>query len=168
MPSAKTLVLAIFMLSVAVAASAQEPHPEERHEMEVPYNVAALFLGNTNEQGANGFSLGLEYERRVSDLFGVGAVVEHAGGDINGTITIAVLYVHPYAGLLVVLGLGAEFKSASEEDGEEEAATSGLLGRIGLGYEFEFDHLVLVPQINLDVFEREEAVVVGAVIAYRF
>lgn len=165
---AKTLVLAGSMLAVAGAASAQAPDPEEGHEMETPYNVAALFLGNTNEHHANGFSLGLEYERRVSELIGVGAIVEHAGGDIDSTITIAALYVHPYAGLLVVLGVGAEFKSAREEDGEEEAATSGIVGRIGLGYEFEFDHLVLVPQVNLDVFEREEAVVVGAVFAYRF
>ena len=35
MPSAEALVLAIFMLSVAGDASAQEPHPEERHEIEV-------------------------------------------------------------------------------------------------------------------------------------
>ena len=170
MRKASVLFLAVCMLSLSSVAVAQEPAEAEHEEAEIapPYNVAAVFLGNTNEESENGFSLGLEYERRVSDLVGVGALVERAGGDIKSTIAMATLYVHPVGEFYVIVGLGAEFKDAREEHGEEEQATSGIMGRIGIGYELELGRLVLVPQVNLDVFEREEALVVGAAFAYRF
>ena len=149
------------------AASPQEDAEEPESESEPP-NTLALFLGNTNEEQENGFSIGLEYEHELAEFIGVGAIVERASGDIGSTVALLTVILHPFGGFDVILGLGVEFKDAREEHGEEEPATSGALGRIGVAYAFKFGRFAFVPQVNLDFFQREEALVVGAAFAYKF
>jgi hypothetical protein len=40
----------------------------------------ALFIGITDDRGDDAFSLGLDYEYKFSEVFGIGGLLDHAGG----------------------------------------------------------------------------------------
>ena len=75
--------LAFCFLVVGGEAYAQEheSHHEEAHKLHA--NTLGLFLGETFEGSEEAFTLGLEYERRLSESFGIGLLVEHVFGDLD-------------------------------------------------------------------------------------
>src|SRR3990170_2202821 len=79
-----------------------------RHRLE-------LFLGGTHEGSDDDGATGLSYEYRMSDLFGVGGLVEHASNEISVWTFGMPLYAHPYRGLRFLLAPGLEHE-------EEESA----------------------------------------------
>jgi len=162
------------------AAAEDDPHAHYK-------NGLGLFLGSTNERvdGADiteqGFTYGIEYARRVTPRFSLGGVVERAGGDIRGTLLIALAYYRLVGGLFVLGGPGVEFRDAHSEepahhgrlaaDSESptrERDTTVFLMRIGLMYEFEFGRWLLAPNVAIDFVGRDEALVLGASVGYVF
>ena len=76
-------IFLVIMISLApgecaMAEEAKSPgrSVEERHEL-------GLFLGGTHRGSENGFAAGLDYEYRISPLFGFGGLIEFTGGDIR-------------------------------------------------------------------------------------
>ena len=72
------LLVAVFLVMMPVKIRAEEAErdritetPEHRHGVE-------LFLGNTHDDGENGFSIGFTYEYRLNELFGIGGLIEYA------------------------------------------------------------------------------------------
>lgn len=123
----------------------------------------SVFLGDTvllrpGESDYNAFTIGVDYEYRVNQLFGAGFVAEYATGPIDATSLLAALDVHIHKGLVMQLGLGVEFIEG----------TSNELGRIGVLYEFEFGHTTLSPQFHWDVTSAEDSLVFGIAIGRNF
>ncbi len=86
-----------------VAASdlyAQSVRPAEGSgEEESRLNDVSLFLGATTETGeesATAFTVGADYQRRLSDLWGLGLLVDFAFGDASRSSLIgAPVFLHP-------------------------------------------------------------------------
>jgi len=108
-------------------------------------NLVSVFVGNTQHESSNGASLGVEYERRLSPLIGLGAFVEYAGGDIDALRIGVPVFFHPHAGWVFKLAPGTEIEHG---DGQ-------FMMRTGVGYEFEIaSKWILIPQFNVDFVDR--------------
>jgi hypothetical protein len=104
----------------------------------------AVFLGNTHDHhGNNAFTVGVDYEYRLTDLFGTGGVIDHAGGDINATVIAGGLFTHPWKGLRLATLLGNEHQTGHNE----------FLVRLGMSYDFHIKKWILTPIIDVDLLE---------------
>jgi hypothetical protein len=126
---------------------------EERHEL-------GLFLGGTHRNGEDGFSAGLDYEYRISPLFGYGGLIEFTGGDIRDGVLGFPFYFHVWRGLKLVGAPGIEFAKQGNDE---------FLLRLGGEYGFELGRgYALAPGLFVDVTESETALVYGVAIAKSF
>jgi hypothetical protein len=166
------LVLALSFLLVLMptdvfADEAEHSHEEKTHP---PYHThhAALFLGGTHadveieteggirEEGEDAFTVGLDYEYRFSQLFGVGGLVEYAGGELETTSAMAGLFIHPIGGLKLFLAPGVEHEGDENE----------FLFRAGVHYNFLFGNFVVTPVLAVDFVDGEENLVYGVSFGY--
>jgi hypothetical protein len=76
------LIIATFLIIVPQISLSEDTHQGEEEE-EAFQNRLELFLGNTHEDGEDGFTVGLFYEYRLSKLFGIGLGAEHVAGDLD-------------------------------------------------------------------------------------
>ena len=143
-------VAAMLVIAVPSAAAAQEGE----EEAEGPHHLS-IIAGATiidEEDGESAFTLGLDYEYRVSELLGLGVVAEHAFGPIESTTLLAVADIHVWEGLAIQTGPGIEFVD------DEEA----FVVRLGALYEFELGGgFTLSPQVHYDFSDAEDAVVLA-------
>lgn len=148
---------------------AQEHHAEgEDAEEAFHKNHLSLFTGGTTESSngetSTSFSLGLDYERRVSRLIGLGLGGEFVfGGDEREALAGLYFILHPAGGLVLAAGPGVEFAKEGHTEGEveaqqEESGTETHAGlRIGILYEFEVGHRYsIAPSIYTDFIEGKE------------
>ena len=127
------------------------------YDEEKPHHLS-LVLGGTHINAADEteFTFGVDYEYRISTLIGVGAVVEHAVGDIDATTLLAVADIHLWRGLAMQIGPGVEFVDEGEE------TETFAIGRIGVLYEVEFgEGFTVSPQFHYDISSGEDAIVFG-------
>lgn len=119
----------------------------------------SVFLGNTHiEEEGDGATVGLDYEYRISEVFGIGAVAEYAAGHVDAWTVLAVADIHFKH---VILQVGPGFEHTSEHD--------LFVARLGALYEFEFDNLTISPQVHYDYHDGgEDAVVVGVAFGFHF
>ena len=129
-----TTALLLLLLNSALA-TAQEadpaPHGPDEHQAEHHANHVALFAGASTltgetPEGGSGtaFTLGLDYERRLSRWFGLGLLTDFVLGGTGRAALLGVpLLVHPVGGLGLTLAPGVEFEK--EEAEELEARSSG-------------------------------------------
>jgi hypothetical protein len=132
---------------------------ETEHHAGYHKNVIGLFTGITHEnRGSNEFAVGLEYERRFTEHFGIGAVVEYTGGDADTWV-----YALPFAWHI---DRWKFYVAPGIEDGHH-----GKEDLIRLGGEYAF-HLSggweIAPQVNVDLVDGEDIWVFGAVFALGF
>ncbi len=103
----------------------------EHHAL--PHHHLALVIGAVTEskeghQDEHGLAVGIEYEFRFHERWGVGVAVERLSGDhLDATVVVLPASMHPSGGLRLMAGPGVEF---AEEDDH-------WLWRLGAGYEFE-------------------------------
>ncbi|MEM7701299.1 MAG: hypothetical protein AAF251_05120 [Pseudomonadota bacterium] len=149
-------VVTLFLLVLCSPASANG-HDDESRE---PNHVSVLIGGtHVNDGDETAFTLGLDYEHRVTELLGLGFVIEHAFLEREATSILAVADIHVWRGFVIQVGPGVEFV------GNEEY----LLGRFGTLYELELgDHFTISPQIHYDFSEGEDAIVLGLAIGRNF
>lgn len=152
------LVLAGFaatLLAPSAAAAAEAEGPLRRHHVSV-------VLGGTTSPAENetGFTFGVDYEYRLRERFGIGGVVERAGGRLDATSLIALVDVHLSRRFVVQAGPGVTF-----EGGERFA-----VGRIGAYYEFELGKYTLSPVLSYDIAGggRPNEVVFGVQLGRQF
>lgn len=117
----------VILLIVPFSVIAEESdHGKHTSELEHRHHVA-FFLGNTQDGSEDGFSVGMDYEYRLSRLFGIGGLAEYADGEFNSWVLAIPLFLHPYRGLRFLVAPGLEY-----EDSEDE-----FLVRTGIAYELE-------------------------------
>jgi len=185
----------IAALALALLASplrAQEAPPPQRTtaaeapgEEREPANDLGAFFGGTSESDDTHFTIGLEYERRLSERLALIVVAEHVNG-IDAWVFLAPLAFRPFRQLPLTLyaGPGVETKvpepeaedtgstdEAHETSGEGERETLLVL-RAGVGWPFELGRLSVKPQLEVD-FAREHdawqtALVFGVAVGFGF
>jgi hypothetical protein len=153
-------------------------HNSESHEEHFHRNELALVLASTYEveHSKNLFTIGGEYERRLTPRFGVAATVEFLDS-IDARVLVFPVTVRVVRGLKVVVGPGWERKSRrpSSEGHEDphdtqhedshagdpvESGTENLfLFRFGVHYGFEFGgRYSITPGIDLDLISEDHGV----------
>ena len=155
------LMMALLVLLVPVKIPAEEVgHGSNEKELENRHGIE-LFLGNTHEDGEDGFSVGLSYEYRLSQLFGIGGIVESASGVLREWVLAVPLFLHPYKGWRFLVAPGVDIP---EDEGDNE-----FLFRVGAAYEFEIgEKWAITPEFNVDFVDNSEVFVYGLSFGYKF
>ncbi|UCG67222.1 MAG: hypothetical protein JSW12_09655 [Deltaproteobacteria bacterium] len=118
-----------------------------------------LFVGDTHEHGEDGFTVGLTYEYRLNELFGIGGFAEYTGGHFDKWSAGVPLFMRPYGEFRFAFAPGFEHNHDEEE----------FLFRAGVAYEFKLsDPWVLVPELNVDFVDGEEVYVFGLAIGFGY
>lgn len=124
-----------------------------------PSHHVALFLGAKVSDGEAAFSVGVDYEYELTELLGIGAIVEYSAGHEPAWLFAGALTLHATEALSFTLAPGVEI-----EDGEES-----FLLRLGASYEFELaERWTIGPDLNVDIVDGEAALVVGIGIGRKF
>ena len=142
-------LMAVLILSVPAfgqheAANHEAGHQEHKHHV-------AIFLGNTHDyHGEDAFTVGLDYEFRLHDLLGVGALIDHAAGDIESTVAGAGIFLHPWSSSRLLIAAANE-----HHHGEDE-----FVVRVGAMYDFHVAGWSISPTLNVDLLldEGEEKI----------
>jgi hypothetical protein len=164
------LGIAIVAATTFPAVSLAQEHDAEGAEAteEFHKNHLSLFTGGTTESsdGKTGtsFSLGLDYERRLSRLVGLAGGGELVfGGEEREALVGLYFLLHVTEGLVLAAGPGLEFAKeghteADVEGEQEESGTSTQAGlRVGIVYEFEVGHRYsIAPSIYTDFIDGKE------------
>jgi hypothetical protein len=148
------------LISAPLAVAAAGDHDagtthDESHQFHA--NTIGLFIGVTDEGREEAAALGIEYERRINDSFGVGVLAEYASGDLDFWVFAVPFGYHN--------GPWKLYAAPGVEDGD---AGSEFLVRVGAEYAFEIGEFEIAPQFNLDFVDGEEVWVAGLLIAKGF
>ncbi len=157
-PRLLVLLVASFALTMPFQALAAEEKPAEHRESHYHRNHVGLFLGNTHEEGEDEFTIGLDYEYRFSQYFGIGLIGEYVGEDAREGVGMGLLFIHPYKGFRFLAGAGVKPK----------AEETKFIWRLGIGYRFPIGNWTIAPEFNLDFTEGRVVEVYGVSIGYGF
>ena len=140
------LLMIVGVTAPGIASPAEGSEGDSHHGF-VPHHHLALVIGAVTEskeghEDEHGLAVGLEYEFRFRERWGVGVAVERLSGDhLRETVVVLPVSLHPSGGLRLMAGPGIEFA----EEGNES------LWRLGAGYEFEIGApWTLAPEIVVD------------------
>ena len=146
-------------LHIAIAWGVCLAEEEKGHEEHFGPHRIELLLGNTHDDGENGFTIGVGYEYRISPLVGVGGLIESVTGEDREWILLVPVLFHPYKGWRFLLGPG--FEGNRTKDNE-------FVFRVGAAYEFEIGRWAIAPQFNLDFVDNRKVPVFGVSFVYAF
>lgn len=163
--SATALVtLALLTLGPAGPCFAEDPehghehggaqHHHSSHGFH-PHHLA-LFVGVTeaehHHETEREATFGIDYEYRFNEHFGLGGLVDYAGGDIDATVVAVALFIHPFAQAKILIAPGLEIHDGYEEE----------LLRAGVGWDFHLgESFTLTPTFAIDFVDGEEIKVYG-------
>jgi len=122
-------------------------------------NELGVFAGITHGgRRKNAPALGIEYERRINELFGIGAVAEYSFGDADFLVVTVPFSFHIQSWKLVV--------APGIEDSDDHGTEA--LVRFGAGYGFKTGGWMFTPQVNVDFVDGEDVWVFGVGIGKGF
>lgn len=153
------LLLGVFGLMTSANAQHESRGEEEVHIPHGPHHLSILLADTHVNSEGNNSTFGIDYEFRVSPLLGLGAVIEHAYGELDATTLLAVADIHIYEGFIMQVGPGIEHRESENV----------FVARAGILYEFEYENFTLSPQLYWD-FHRDEAnaIVLGIALGFSF
>jgi hypothetical protein len=154
------LLTGVFSILLAIAPGVCMAEEEKGHEEHFGPHRLELFLGNTHDEGENDFTIGIGYEYRINQMFGIGVLFEGIRSESREWIIFVPLILHPYKGWRFVLAPGLEL--------EEQTRDKEYLTRVGAGYEFEIGRWSITPEFNLDFADRGAVPVFGVSFGYAF
>ena len=152
------LSFSVFALVMPLQVLAAEEAHEEHKESHYHRHHVGLFLGNTQDEHEDTFTVGLDYEYRFSQYVGIGFLGEYLGKDFREGVLLVPLFIHPYEGFRFMAAAG--IKPKKDED--------KFLWRLGIGYRFPIGDWTIAPEFNIDFSEGEESYVYGVSIGYGF
>ena len=97
------LVAALVFAPVVVAKG------NAHHWETSPHHLSALVGTTYTKECGNAFTLGIDYEYRVSDFLGVGFVAEYAFEDLDAYTYLLVADLHITNNFIAQIGPGVEF-----------------------------------------------------------
>ncbi len=164
--------------AVETATEAAE-HGEKGTHDENAYepNEISGFVGLTDEKGHDPeFTLGLDYERRLSLHWGVGGLIDYAGGDLRNTLFAVPVFWHPTRDWKIIAAPGIEFHSgrgstahgeggtgkSEGSQGEADEDETYFLFRLGTTYHFHLtENWDVAPALFIDFVNGERVWVYG-------
>jgi hypothetical protein len=115
-------------------------------------NEMGVFAGITHGgRRKNEPALGVEYERRINESFGIGALAEYTFGDAD-FLVVAVPFIFHINSWKLLVAPGMEHSSAHGNE---------ALVRFGAGYGFKTGGWMITPQVNVDFVDGEDVWVFG-------
>ena len=156
-----TWILIGLMAEPAMAEGEAEGGEEHEHRNEI-----AVFIGSTEGEVEDGekedrdFTLGVDYERRLSPLIGMGGLFDWVVEGRREYLIGIPVFFHPYK--------GAKFIVAPCAQREREADEFNYVTRLGLGWDFEVGRTVIAPEIFYDLSEGDDFVVFGVSFGWGF
>ena len=140
----------LFLLSPPSAAETPGQHIGH-----FPGHVLGVFIGDTFEERREGVTLGLEYEYRASERFGVGFIAEHVSGDLDLNVFVVPFALH-HGPWKLYTGPGLETGHHGDK----------AMLRVGVEYGFHLNRFEISPQVDVDFVEGGETLfVIGVVFA---
>ena len=123
------------------------------------HNHLAVFAGFTGEaRRERSFTLGADYERRISESFGLGALLERASGDRDFWIA-AIPFSWHHGHWKFSVAPGIEYEEGHDDHG---------LVRLSAGYGFKKNNLEIAPLIAVDFVAGDTVLVMGVTIGLGF
>lgn len=154
-------------------------HHDDHGEHNAHKNHIALFNGATTnfDHSATDYTIGIDYEFRISDLLGVGLGAEYILTD-DGEIVVGLpVFIHPVKGLkLCVAAIGVNAASHSDDSGGETHKAAGTDSskkewhygaRIGAAYDIHVGKVSVSPTVAYDI-TNTQAMVYGLAIGFGF
>lgn len=167
------MLLAAGVLATLVASPVFASSPEGHSS---PKHIPGVFVGFTNANDETEFSYGLEYEYKISKLWGAGIVYEktddaHHGAGVD--VALAAVYLHPWKELRVGLGFGKEkVGSYTEDDGHghlhHHASHKEDLVRTSVSYDFHVGDFGVAPTLAFDFVNGQTATIFGIAVVRAF
>ena len=158
--------------ALAQQAEAAAEHEDDHH---VHPNHAAVFFGASTpkkDKSETSFALGIEYERRLNDLFGVGAVVDFVFGDFKrNALAGGAVFLHPVGDLTLLAAPGAEWveKDKLGASGPTTTNEAFFIIRLGASYPFHIGSGSITPMFNVDfIGDSKTTFVYGVSFGYGF
>jgi len=150
------IVLLLVLLGAALTASAENDDSANSSRPEWAedgWNHLALFVGITDGGGDTGPSLGVDYERRLTRLFGIGGTLEYTGSDLRDGLAAVSFNWHVWKELKVLAAPGVEIEDRS----------GSFLLRLAVEYGFDIGKgWEAAPALSFDFTSEETAIVIGA------
>jgi hypothetical protein len=142
-------------------------------------NEVAVFVGGTDEHGHDTeITWGLDYKRRITERWAVGAFFDYAGGELRNAVLAPMVAFWPgFGNLQLLAAAGVEFHEGRGGGGHQKSGEGGgtdkdatyFLVRLGVGYDFHLgESFGLVPTVNLDFVNNEKVWVYGLAVTYGF
>ena len=145
------------------ATAADDPMARPNHfALFGGFTIGGQNSGDGREKAA--FTVGVDYERRLSPRWGLGVMGDWAFGDRREFIVAAPVFLHTRSGLRFHLAPGIE---RIRKDGPREAKSEFLL-RTGLAYDFHFGEVSLSPSFSVDFVHGEQLHVLGASVGWSY
>lgn len=132
-------------------AAHQEHHSHRNH--------LALFTGATTnfEHESTDFTLGIDYEYRLSEMFGVGLFGEVVFAEHDETLIGVPFFIHmKKSPVKIVLAPGMVFAEDHHGQKHEE-----FMFRSGLGYDIHLDTFSITPTVNADFVDGDVSLAYG-------
>ena len=145
---------AVIWSSNGYTAEHEATEHEQKHE---GLNEIAISLGLVHEGRNNDAAAGLEYERRFSESFGAGLLIERSWGDHSATIYALPLISHIDQWKLFVAP-GIEDSHGHTED----------LVRLGVGYELPAGSRKVTPVLAVDFVGGETIYILSGSLGFNF
>ncbi len=156
----------LLMMVLAQSIAVGEGEEQEKEEMwkEHPHHLSVVLAGTVEdgeEENEKAETLGIDYEYRLNDFLGIGAVVERAFDPLDTTTALFVADLHVWRGLAIQTGPGVE--QIDRGDGEDK-----FVYRIGSLYEIERGRFTVSPQLHLDVTSEAKSVIFAVAFGFGF
>jgi hypothetical protein len=152
------VMCALWALPVAPVYGESESAAAHETTHEFHPNLIAFFAGVTSEdRREKGGALGIAYERRLNESFGVGALAEYTSGDLDFWV-FAVPFVYHTGPWKLYVAPGVE----SSDHGEE------FMFRLAGEYGFEVASWEISPQLAVDLVDGDQVFVLGVVFGKGF
>ena len=129
---------------------------QEHHSYQ---NHLAVFTGATTnfDHESTDFTLGVDYEYRLSEVFGIGLFGEMIFADHEETLVGVPFFFHiKNSPLKIVLAPGIAILEDHHGDKYEE-----FLLRGGIGYDIHLDAFSITPTVNVDVIDGNTSLAYG-------
>jgi len=155
LPPVVVLGLALMLVGLPMVQASEAESVAGDHGFHEPFHTLGVFIGDTtgDRRAEEGVTLGLEYEYRATEMFGVGFIAEHVAGDFDTNVFVLPAAFHR--------GSWKLYAGPGLERGEEDK----FLLRVGIEYGFHFGKYEVSPQLDLDFVGGERLFVFGVVFA---
>ncbi|SHF44331.1 hypothetical protein SAMN05444483_101126 [Salegentibacter echinorum] len=159
-----TLIFTFFSQTIIFAQTNDAENNSHTHKHHI-----ALFNGATTNfsHESTSYTIGLDYEYRISKLFGLGLLGEYIAAESGEFLAGVPFFVHPYKGLKFVAAPMAVFLEEHTSGEHKVEKETEFAFRFGTGYDFHFKGFSIGPDINFD-FGKTEALNYGLSIGFGF